>query len=141
MKKLKINHGAAWVCIILLHVLGFAWYSYLFQAPWMEMVGLTMADAEANPSGTGIWLSNTIATIIPVYVMAWFFTKLNVESAFKGAGIGLLIGFSFIFLAEMVGNMFAMRPYGLAWITGGFNMVALTLTGLILGAWRKYTSE
>ena len=141
MKKLKINHGAVWVSIILLLGLGFLWYGPLFGASWMEMVGLSIETMQANPPGAGVWITNLIATAVPAYVLAWLFTELNVETALKGAGIGLLIGFSFIHLSDMTGDMFAGNPYGLSWITGGFSMVSLALTGLILGAWRKYTTE
>ena len=140
MEKLKINHAAVWVSIVLLHVLGFLWYGPLFGESWMEMVGLTMADAEANPPGTGVWLTNTVATVVPVYLLAWMYVKMGVDNMMQGAGLGLLIGFAFILLADMTGNMFAQRPYGLAWITGGYSMVSLGITGLILGAWRKYES-
>jgi hypothetical protein len=37
----------------------------------------------------------------------------------------------------MSGNMFAGEPYGLAWITGGFGIVGLTVCGFILGSWIK----
>lgn len=138
MKELTINHLAVWVSIILLHVLGFLWYGPLFGEPWMRMVGLDMATVEANPPGASIWISNFIATVIPVYVLAWLFTKLEVTSWLRGAGLGLLISFSFIFLSTLTHDLFAQNPYGLTWITAGFNMVALTVTGAILGAWTKY---
>lgn len=139
MRTLKINHAAVWVCIILLHGLGFAWYGFLFVEPWMEMVGLDMATAEANPPGIGIWATNTIATIVPIYVLAWLFSKLNVDTVVKGAGLGLLLTFSFEFLSTMAGNMFAAQPYALVWITGGFNLVGIGLSGAILGGWKKYS--
>ena len=138
MEKLKINHAAVWVSIVLLHVLGFLWYGPIFGEKWMSLVGLDMATIEANPPGTGVWITNFVSTVVPVYVLAWLFTKLDVSSALQGAGIGLLIGFSFVHLSDMTGDMFARQPYALSWITGGFSMVSLALTGLILGAWRKY---
>lgn len=138
MKNLKINHAAVWVSVILISILGYIWYEPLFGETWMEMVGLDRATIEANPPGTGIWITNLVATIIPLYVLAWLFTKLDVHSALQGAGIGLLIGFSFVHLSYMTSDMFAQNPYGLSWITGGYNMVSLALGGLILGAWRKY---
>lgn len=97
-----------------------------------------MATVEANPPGTGTWITNAVATIIPVYALAWLCKELNVETAMKGAMIGLLIAFAFIHLPTMSGNMFADRPYELAWLTGGFYMVGMSLAGLIIGAWRKY---
>ncbi|NND34213.1 MAG: DUF1761 domain-containing protein [Saprospiraceae bacterium] len=137
MQDLKINHAAVWVAVVLLTVLGFLWYGPLFGDAWMAHVGLDRATVEANPPGAGIWITNIIATIIPVYTLAWLFTRLNVTNAINGALIGLLIGFSFVFLSDMTGDMFANRPYGLSWITGGYSMLALIVTGVLLGGWRK----
>ena len=136
MKDLNINHAAVWVSVVVLSILGFLWYGPIFGESWMGMVGLTMEAAEANPPGAGTWVTNFIATIIPVYVMAYLYSKLGVSSLVEGAIWGLIIGFSFVHLSDMTGNMFAQRPYGLAWITGGYSMVSLAIAGAILGAWR-----
>lgn len=138
MKDLTINHAAVWVGVVLLSVLGFLWYGPLFGEPWMSMVGLDPDMVEANPPGVGIWITNLIATIVPMYALAWIYTKIPVESALQGALIGLLIAFSFIFLSRMTSNLFAQAPYALTWITGGFDLVGLTVAGALLGAWRKY---
>ena len=138
MEKLTINHLAVWVSIILATAIGFLWYGMLFQEQWMEMVGLDLAKIEANPAGTSIWITNFIATIVPIYTLAWLFTKLNISSGIQGATYGLLIAFAFVFLTRMTSDMFAMNPYGLTWIEGGNNLVVLSLAGFILGAWRKY---
>lgn len=103
----------------------------------MEMVGLDMATIEANPPGAGVWITNLISSVIPLYVLAWLFAKLDIRSGIYGAGIGLLITFSFDFLSRMTSNMFAQAPYELAWITGGYDMVLLTISGFILGSWLK----
>ena len=137
MENQKINHAAVWVGVVLLTALGFLRYGPLFGDAWMGHVGLDRAEIEANPPSAGIWITNLIATIIPVYTLAWLFTKLKVTSALNGGLIGLLIGFSFVFLSDMTGDMFAGRPYGLSWITGGYSMVALALVGALLGGWRK----
>ncbi len=139
--SLKINHLAILVCVVVLFGLGFLWYGPLFGEPWMEMVGLDMATIEANPPGAGIWITNVVSTVIPLYVLAWLFTQLNVRSGIRGAGIGLLIAFAFVFLSKMTGDMFAQMPYALSWITGGYDMVALAISGFILGAWTKETIE
>lgn len=137
MEQIKINHAAVWVSVILLFALGFLWYGPLFGEPWMEMVGLDMATVEANPPGAAIWLSNAFATVLPLYILAWLYTKIGVNSLTQGAMIGFLIGFAFVFLSKMVGGFFAQDPYGLAWITGGYDVVSLTLAGAILGVWTK----
>jgi len=105
----------------------------------MGLVGITKQMITENPPGIGTWITNLIATILPIYFMAWLFTQLNVESGARGAVIGFGIAFCFLFMTEMTQNMFSFRPYELTWVAGGFNLVGLTIVGFILGAWRKYT--
>lgn len=133
----KINHAAILVSVIVLFAIGFLWYGVLFGDQWMRMVELDMAEAEGESGNAGIWITNLVATVVPLYVLAWLFLKLNVASGLEGAGIGLLIGFAFIFLSRMTSDMFAQNPYGLSWIVGGNSMVNLTVAGFILGAWKK----
>jgi len=133
----KINHAAVWVCVVLLAGWGFVWFAVLFDEQWMTLVGLDEAAVAANPLGNGVHLVNFIAGVVPLYVLAWLFGKMGVSSGIQGASMGLLIAFSFIFLSTLTGNVFAQNPYALTWITGGFDMTALTMSGFILGAWRK----
>jgi hypothetical protein len=88
----------------------------------------------------GLWISNLVASVAAVYVLAWLFTQLKITSGARGAIVAFLITFCIFHLSEMRGNMFAGFPYGLAWITGGFNVVGNTLSGFILGAWTKTDS-
>ena len=138
MEKLKINHLAVWVNIVFLHLLGSLWYGPLFGEQWMEMVGLTMEDAQTGSASAGLWITNAVATIITVYTLAWMFTKLNINTVVEGLITGLVIGFSFNFMPAMSGNMFAQEPYWLAYVTGGFSMVGWGISGMILGIWKKY---
>jgi hypothetical protein len=137
MNNLKINHLAVFVCLILMHALGFLWYGILFGEQWMEMVEMDPARMEGGEADAGIWVTNFIAILAPLYFLAWLFTKLDVTSGGRGAAIAFLITFCFHHLSLMSGNMFAGEHYGLAWITGGYSLVALTISGFILGAWTK----
>lgn len=138
MKDLKINHLAVLVGILLQFVIGALWYGPLFGDPWMDMVGLNMATIEADPPGAGEWITNLVTAISSVYLLAWLFVKLKVETLLKGVFYGFLIGFVFVLLANKTSGEFAKDPYGLAWITGGFTTVGLMVAGAVLGAWRKY---
>src|SRR5688500_68395 len=137
MNHLKINHLAVVVCLILLHALGFLWYGPLFGQKWMAMVDLDQATMESEGMDAGLWITNLIASLAPLYLLAWLFARLNVTSGLRGAVIAFLIAFCFHHLPLMSGNMFAGEHYGLAWITGGFSIVGWTLSGFILGAWTK----
>jgi Protein of unknown function (DUF1761) len=137
MNNLKINHVAILVCVVLMHVLGFLWYGPLFGEKWMAYLKLDMAQIQANAPGAGIWVLNLIASVAPLYMLAWLFTKLDITTGIRGAGIAFLLTFSMHHLIEMNSNMFAQQPYGLAWVTGGYSLVSFTLSGFILGAWTK----
>jgi hypothetical protein len=137
MKELKMNHPAIWVSIILQFVIGFLWYGPLFGNAWMEMVGLNMDMVMADPADAGDWITNVIASVAGVYLLAWLFIKLNADTWLKGLVYGFLIGFVFVLLSNKTSGAFAKDPYGLAWITGGFTTVGLSVAGAVLGAWKK----
>jgi hypothetical protein len=137
MNHLKINHLAVLVCVILLHAIGFLWYGQLFRETWMSMVGLDSQSTQSGGGEAGLWITNFIATLAPVYLFAWLFTKLDVTSGLRGAALAFIITFCVHHLPVMSGNMFAGEHYGLAWITGGFSLVGMTISGFILGAWTK----
>jgi hypothetical protein len=103
----------------------------------MAMVELDQATMESDSMEAGLWITNFIASLAPVYLLAWLFTKLDITSGLRGAVIAFLIAFCFHHLPLMSANMFAGEHYGLAWITGGFSIVGWTLSGFILGAWTK----
>lgn len=137
MNELKqVNPLAVLVGVVILSFLGFVWYGMLFIEPWADMQGLTEAQRNTDPS-IGTWISNIIATIIPLYVLGWLLIKMGVKGMVNAALVGLLLAFTFSFLPQMIGNMFAFKPYGLAWVTGGSDMVAMAIGGAILGAWPK----
>ena len=140
MKEIKINYLAVLVAVVLQFVLGFLWYGPLFGEPWMEMVGLDMATVEANPPGAGIWISNVISAGLAMFVLAWLYVKLKVESLTKGVWVAFVLGFSFVLMSGMISGFYADDPYWLSWITGGNTTVGMMLGGAVLGAWRKYQS-
>lgn len=137
MNNLKINHLAVWLCIVLMHFFGFLWYGPLFGERWMALVEMDQATMEQDSMEAGVWIMNAVAIIAPVYLLAWLFTRLNVAAGIRGAGIAFLMAFCFHHLNVMNANMFAGEPYGLAWITGGYSVASLTISGFILGTWVK----
>jgi hypothetical protein len=140
MKELKINHLAVLVGIVLQFVLGFLWYGPIFGDAWMGMVGLNLEMIEADPASAGDWVHNVVSAVVSVYLLAWLFVKLKVESLSKGVLIAFLIGFGFVFLSIKSSGAFARDPYWLPWITGGYTTVGLMLAGAVLGVWKRYAN-
>jgi hypothetical protein len=81
-----------------------------------------------------------VASFAGIYLLAFIFVKMGIDSPGRGALMGFLIGFVFVLLANMTTGMFAQDPYWLAWVTGGFTTVGLTIGGIVLGAWTKSKS-
>lgn len=138
MKELKMNHAAVWVSIVLQFVIGFLWFGPLFGQAWMDLVGLDMSTIEADPAGAAEWITNIISAVVSVYLLAWIFTRMGTDSWMKGLILGCLVGFAFTILPNMTYNLFGKMPYALAWVNGGFTTFGLMVSGVILGAWKKY---
>ncbi len=137
MEKLKLNHYAIWLAIILQFVLGFLWYGPFFGEKWMHMVDLDLTAVESNQAGFAIWITNIISSVSAMYLLAWLFVKIEIRTALRGLFTSFLIAVTFIFLSSLTNNLFARLPYGLAWITGGFSMVGFSIAGIIFGVWTK----
>ena len=137
MKTLKINHLTVWVCIILMHGFGFLWYGPFFGERWLALIEMNQATMQADSMDPGIWIMKSVAIIASIYLIAWLFTKMDVRTGIQGAVIAFLVTFCIHHLPLMTSNMFAGEPYGLAWITGGFSLTWLTISGFILGTWVK----
>ncbi|HEX7014164.1 MAG TPA: DUF1761 domain-containing protein [Cyclobacteriaceae bacterium] len=136
MNNLKINHVAVWVSIVVMHLVGFVWYGLLFGEQWAAFVGIDPASMESGSDEVSIWIMNSVAIIASVYVMAWLLARLG-TTGIRAAATGFVVAFGIHHLHTMNSNMFAGAPYGLAWITGGYVVVSLTIAGLILGSWVK----
>jgi len=84
------------------------------------------------------YLSSIVSTSFMAYTVGWVFTKIPVKSGYIGFLIGLLFGTVFVLFETVVKDMFSMRPLELSLIDGGVSVVVYSITGFILGVWRKY---
>ena len=61
-----------------------------------KLVGLTFEEIEANPPSPGVWITNLVSSVVPIYVLAWLFVKLEVMTAGKGLMLGFLMALCFL---------------------------------------------
>lgn len=139
MNALKINHLAVWVLVVVHQLIAALWYSpLLFADRWTALAQLSAADF-ANPSGVPYFISLAGALVL-VYVMAYMFKVLRVQSLPQGLFYGFLFWLGFLFTEMLTYNAFELRPLGLALINGSKSLVTFMISGATLGAWRKYVS-
>ncbi|MCF0073230.1 DUF1761 domain-containing protein [Dyadobacter sp. CY261] len=136
MRKQSVNLWAVLVCVVIGQVIPALWYS-AFSEQWMALNGFTLEQIKSANSPVP-YLASIVSTSFMAYSMAWIFTKIPVKSFVLGFLIGLLFGTVFVLLETIVKDMFSMKPLALSLINGGVGVIVYTVTGAILGAWRKY---
>ena len=136
MRKQSVNLWAVLVCVVIGQIIPALWY-YIFSEEWTALNGLAN---QPMPSATSPvpYLSSIVSTSFMAYTVAWVFTKIPIKSGYIGFLMGLLFGTVFVLFETVVKDMFSMRPLELSLIDGGVSVVVYSVTGFILGAWRKY---
>ncbi|SEI78107.1 Protein of unknown function [Dyadobacter koreensis] len=136
MRKQSVNLWAVLVCVVIGQIIPALWY-YIFSEEWTALNGLGKQPMPSAMSPVP-YLSSIVSTSFMAYTMAWVFTKIPIKSGYIGFLIGLLFGTVFVLFETVVKDMFSMRPLELSLIDGGVSVVVYSITGFILGVWRKY---
>lgn len=135
----EVNYWAVLVTGIVSFFLGGLWYSpVLFETAWMQANGYDAEQVRQIQSSLGA-LGFGI-TLISYLCVAWVFallvTALGVNSVIGGLTIGILLWFGFVATTGLAVNLFSDRPIGAWLIDSGFQLLFLTLSGIVLASWR-----
>ena len=83
------------------------------------------------------YLMSIISATALTYMLSHIYGRMNIVSAIDGAKTALIIGFPIYILGLITWNLFSLRPYALAWLGGGVNLIILITAGAIIGGWQK----
>ena len=129
---------AVWVLVIIHQFVGFGWYAVLGDK-WLNLHAQEMTDIERTHNWMAYALA-VIAAVIVNYGLAWLISRMHAQTAVAGLRIALVSWFVFFF-AEFaticVFSAFETNPWPLILIDAGRPLIAWSITGLVLGAWRK----
>jgi surface polysaccharide O-acyltransferase-like enzyme len=132
---MKPNYIAAFVAAVAYWLLGALWYGVLFNRAWTDLEHVTPQQA-STPA-----VAPFIITFILNLVIAFFLAQLcawrNVNTAARGAALGILIWIGFVGPVTYTTYMYEMRSKQLYAINEFFALVGFCLMGAILGAWSK----
>jgi hypothetical protein len=134
METPVINHFAVIVATIAAFVLGGVWYGPIFGAAWMQENGFT-AEQLAKANQGKVYGLAFLWTLIMAYNLAAFIGDPKITLGMATL-YGALTGFGWIAMAVFVIGLFERRSAKLMLINGGYMTVALTIMGVIIGAWR-----
>ncbi|MBK8554600.1 MAG: DUF1761 domain-containing protein [Lewinellaceae bacterium] len=132
---MKINYWAILLCAIVNVLLGMLWFG-AFREPWMSGHDLTPEGLSSMENPMLPHLVSILTAIVIAYIMSMIFRRMCVctlrDGLLTGAGFGV-----FGLLGTIVLNLYAMRPFSLSLVDGGFAFVQMLIFGAILGAWIK----
>lgn len=134
----RIHHLAVWILVVIHQFVGFGWYSILGET-WLNLHAKQATDIERTHN-FGAYAFAVIAAIIVNYALAWLISRLHAHTAVAGLRIALFCWFAFLF-AEFATvalfSAFETNPWPLVLIDMGRPLIAWSISGLVLGAWRK----
>ncbi|MDQ2824592.1 MAG: DUF1761 domain-containing protein [Verrucomicrobiota bacterium] len=134
----RINHLAVWILVVVHQLIGFGWYA-IFGNIWLNLHAKTMTDIE-NPHDFAPYLMAIVASIIVNYALAWLIGRMNAHSAGCGFAIAFNCWFAFLFAEYATISLFSAfgtNPWPLILINMGRPLIAFSISGLVLGAWRR----
>lgn len=135
MESIHINHLAVITAALSAFLLGSLWYSpVMFVRAWQKECGLTDEKLKEG-NMVKIFGFSFIFLLVMAYNLAFFVGNPSIDTT-TALGYGFLTGFGWIAMAIFVLGLFEHRSWRYMLINGGYMVVALTIMGTILGAWK-----
>ena len=130
----NLNWLAIIVSAVSTFLIGGLWFSpVLFGKAWMELNGFKESDLQGGQGK--IFGVSFILALVMAFNLAMFLAAPEVDFSF-GLIAGFLTGFGWVAMAFGVTYLFERKPIKLFWINAGYHIVAFTVMGGILGAWK-----
>jgi len=128
-----LNFWAVLTAAFSAFLVGGLWYSpVLFANAWKRANGFT---SELPSAGARIFGFSFLLSLVMAFNLAMFLNDPKTTTAW-GATAGFLAGFGWAATGIAIISLFERKPASYVLINGGYLTVALTVMGLILGAWR-----
>ena len=129
----NLNWLAILVAAVTSFLLGFIWYSLLFQKRWMQENGFS-EESMKDANMLKIFGLSFLLMVFAAFNLAMFVGK-DAGAAF-GAIAGFLAGIGWVFTMTGVTYLFERKSGTLLMINSGYSVVCLTVMGLIIGVWQ-----
>jgi len=132
---MRHNHPAVLASVVAAFAIGFVLYSIPpISEAWMACWGLDPETLEPRPAP---FLVSIVGTFLGAYAMSWLIGRLGIASGAGGARLGLLLSLALVAPAVVTHEMFGgVGSAGIA-IDAANTVLAGTVMGWILGAWRR----
>ena len=126
---MQINFLGTFIASFTGLILGFVWYSVLFAKPWQRLAGVS--DSQLKKGIPKRALASYLLTLVMALNLAAFIGPDKTPSF--GFFAGLAAGLGWVAMALGSNYLFEHRPLKLYFINAGYNILLLSLMGLIIG--------
>lgn len=134
MEMSQLNYWAILVAALSTFLLGGLWYSpAVFGTAWMRENGFTEEELKNSNMVKIFGLSFLLALVASVNLAMFLGAEAD---AMMGAFYGFLAGFGWVAMFIGTHYLFERKSMKLFLINAGYCVVALTIMGLIIGAWK-----
>jgi len=134
METLHFNFAAIFVAALMSFAIGGLWYSpLLFARAWMKEAGLTEQQAKEAPMGRIFGLA-AVASLVMAFNLAAFIGPKASLGFGLFAGAAAAIGWVAMSLGVIY--LFEQRSLKLWLINSGYQVIAYTLMGGLIGVWK-----
>jgi hypothetical protein len=135
MENVSINHLAVFAAAISTFLLGGLWYSpILFGKAWQQESNLSDEQIKSSSKGKIFGLA-FLFSLVMSYNLAFFLGDPAIDFL-MGALYGFLTGSGWVAMGIFIVGMFELKTWRYLLINGGYFIVAFTIMGAILGAWK-----
>jgi hypothetical protein len=127
--KNRLNWLAIFAGAIVYMILGMVWYT-AFASPWMELSGIT--EAQAQTAGGGPYILAFLTDIIIGIVLSWVLPRLGARTPMDGARISFLLALGLVFTTGMTTYAFSFRPTALGVIDHFYHVLSIAIVGGVI---------
>jgi hypothetical protein len=122
------------VSTIIYFVLGALWYSpILFGKIWVKALGVNMEDLEQKPID---FIGSAAAAFIATLFLALLLEIVGMYDVFISLFVAIIVGVGFVLTSGVYDVLYEGKDFVAYLIDGGYHVIALLITGLILGLWQ-----
>ena len=133
MENVQFNIPAVIVAALLSFAIGGAWYSpILFAKAWMREAGITEERAAQARMGQVFGLAGVASLVMAFNLAAFIGAKASLSFGFFA---GFATGLGWVAMSLGVIYLFEQRSLKLWLINSGYQIVAYTVMGAVIGAW------
>jgi len=132
-----VNYLAVLVAGLAAMILGAFWYSpVIFGKAWMKLSGMKMPSKKPDKKMmTKSYILGLLSQLVKAYVLAYMMELLGLVTINGGLMTAFLAWLGFIATISLGSVLWEGKSWGLWFLNNTYNLVALLLMGLILGAW------